>query len=434
MSLREDVGNIYKSCLSKLDPADTVYTYLKNNSDLFNNYKRVYPIAFGKASTTMMKGCLDFITKEIPDIEIVSDPVVVSTKSDFKIPYKVDLHFSSHPVPDNKSIQAGEKVLSYLSSSTKDDLVLFLISGGGSSLLAKPAPSILLNDKVKLTDLLLKSGASINEMNAVRKHMSSIKGGRLSQHALPSNCHSLIISDVINDDISTIASGPTVEDKTTYQNAYDILSKYNLLEICPKSIMEYLKKGVAKLVEESPSKIDNSTNNIICSNKLFREQLSLSSKKLGYKPIVIDEDFVGEAKFEAISLINKLIDISSRYPHEKLAIISGGETVVDMKGSGKGGRNQELALSFLANADKLPSSLDWLLLSIGTDGIDGPTDAAGGIIDNTSIKALLKSNLNIHEYLDNNDSYTFLDSISSLYKTGPSGTNVADIQIILINR
>ena len=301
-------------------------------------------------------------------------------------------------------------------------------------MLAKPAPSILLNDKIQLTDLLLKSGASINEMNAVRKHMSSIKGGRLSQHALPSNCHSLIISDVINDDISTIASGPTVEDKTTYQNAYDILSKYNLLEICPKSIMEYLKKGVAKLVEESPSKIDNSTNNIICSNKLFREQLSVSSEKLGYKPIVIDEDFVGEAKFEAISLINKLIDISSRYPNEKLAIISGGETVVDMKGSGKGGRNQELALSFLANADKVPSSLDWLLLSIGTDGIDGPTDAAGGIIDNASIEALSKSNLNIHEYLDNNDSYTFLDSIASLYKTGPSGTNVADIQIILINR
>ena len=131
------------------------------------------------------------------------------------------------------------------------------------------APTILLNDKKQLTDLLLKSGASINEMNAVRKHMSSIKGGRLAQHALPSSCHSLIISDVINDDISTIASGPTVEDKTTYKDAYDILSKYHLLEVCPKSIMEYLKKGVAKLVEESPSKIDNSTNDIICSNKLL---------------------------------------------------------------------------------------------------------------------------------------------------------------------
>jgi len=198
--------------------------------------------------------------------------------------------------------------------------------------------------------------------------------------------------------------------------------------------MEYLKKGVAKFVEESPSKIDNSTNNIICSNKLFRKQLSVSSKKLGYKPIIIDEDFIGEAKFEAISLINKLTEISSKYPTEKLAIISGGETVVDMKGSGKGGRNQELALSFLANADKIPSSLDWLLLSIGTDGIDGPTDAAGGIIDDASIQALSKSNLDIHEYLDNNDSYTFLDSIASLYKTGPSGTNVADIQIILVNR
>ena len=434
MSLREDVGSIYKSCLIKLDPADTVYVYLKNNSHLFVNYKNVYPIAFGKASITMMKGCLDFLAKEMPDITVASKPVVISTESDFELPYEVDLHFSSHPVPDNKSTEAGEKVLEYISSTKKDDLVLFLISGGGSSLLSKPAPTILLNDKIQLTDLLLKSGASINEMNAVRKHMSSIKGGRLAQHALPSYCYSLIISDVINDDVSTIASGPTVEDKTTYQDAYNILVKYSLLDIAPKSVVELLKKGIDKLIEESPDKIDNSTNDIICSNKLFREQLSVAAKKLGYKPVIINEDFVGEAKFEAISLINKFMEISDKHPSEKLAIISGGETVVNMKGTGKGGRNQELALSFLANVDKIPASLDWLLLSIGTDGIDGPTDAAGGIIDYTSTEALLSSKLDIHEYLDNNDSYTFLDSINSLYKTGPSGTNVADIQIILINR
>ena len=434
MSLREDVGSIYKSCLIKLDPAETVYVYLKNNSHLFVNYKNVYPIAFGKASITMMKGCLDFLAKEMPDITVAPKPVVISTESDFELPYEVDLHFSSHPVPDNKSTEAGEKVLEYISSTKKDDLVLFLISGGGSSLLSKPAPTILLNDKIQLTDLLLKSGASINEMNAVRKHMSSIKGGRLAQHALPSYCYSLIISDVINDDVSTIASGPTVEDKTTYQDAYNILVKYSLLDIAPKSVVELLKKGIDKLIEESPDKIDNSTNDIICSNKLFREQLSVAAKKLGYKPVIINEDFVGEAKFEAISLINKFMEISDKYPSEKLAIISGGETVVNMKGTGKGGRNQELALSFLANVDKIPASLDWLLLSIGTDGIDGPTDAAGGIIDYTSTEALLSSKLDIHEYLDNNDSYTFLDSINSLYKTGPSGTNVADIQIILINR
>ena len=434
MSLREDVGSIYKSCLIKLDPADTVYVYLKNNSHLFVNCKKVYPIAFGKASITMMKGCLDFLAKEMPDITVAPKPVVISTESDFELPYEVDLHFSSHPVPDNKSTEAGEKVLEYISSTKKDDLVLFLISGGGSSLLSKPAPTILLNDKIQLTDLLLKSGASINEMNAVRKHMSSIKGGRLAQHALPSYCYSLIISDVINDDVSTIASGPTVEDKTTYQDAYNILVKYSLLDIAPKSVVELLKKGIDKLIEESPDKIDNSTNDIICSNKLFREQLSVAAKKLGYKPVIINEDFVGEAKFEAISLINKFMEISDKHPSEKLAIISGGETVVNMKGTGKGGRNQELALSFLANVDKIPASLDWLLLSIGTDGIDGPTDAAGGIIDYTSTEALLSSKLDIHEYLDNNDSYTFLDSINSLYKTGPSGTNVADIQIILINR
>ncbi|MDG2158990.1 MAG: DUF4147 domain-containing protein [Gammaproteobacteria bacterium] len=433
MSLREDVGNIYKSCLSKLDPAASVYAHLKDNPDLFKNYKKVYLVAFGKASITMMNGCLEFI-ENLNHIKIASQPLVISTESNFKMSYKGDLHLSSHPIPDHKSIEAGEKVLNYISSSTKDDLVIFLISGGGSSLLAKPAESISLDDKTKLTDMLLKSGASINEMNAVRKHMSSIKGGRLAQHALPSHCYSLIISDVINDDISTIASGPTIQDETTYQNAYDILAKYHLINLTPKSIIEHLNNGISGLVEESPNKIENSTNQIICSNKIFREQLSISSKKLGYKPIIINEDLIGEARNEASSLIDSLIKLSNEFPNDKLAIISGGETVVNMTGSGKGGRNQELALSFLANAKKIPSSLDWLLLSIGTDGIDGPTDAAGGIIDNSSIEALSKSTLNINDFLDNNDSYTFLESINALYKTGPSGTNVADIQIILISR
>ena len=184
-------------------------------------------------------------------------------------------------------------------------------------------------------------------------------------------------------------------------------------------------------MKESIKNVDNCVNDIISSNKLYREQLSSFAKKNGYKPIIIPGDLTGEAKIEALSIIENI----NKYTHQNngpIALISGGETVVNMTGSGKGGRNQELALSFLANYKKIETQRDWLLLSVGTDGIDGPTDAAGGIIDSVSIANMKKLKMNVSTYLENNDSYTFLEKIDSLYITGPSGTNVADIQLILI--
>ena len=432
MSLREDAKKIYSSSLATLEPSGTIFNYLKKNKIISLNYKNVYPIAFGKASISMMSGFLDYLTKDFSDISIKGKPIVVSNTTDEKIEYDVDLLFSSHPTPSEKSILAGNNIINYISSSTEDDLVLFLISGGASALISKPPPSIDLVDKITLTDLLLKSGASINEINTIRKHISNIKGGRLAKLASPSTCYSLIISDVINDDISSIASGPTVADSTTFSDALIILDKYNLLEKTPSSIIKYIKQGINGETEESPKQINNCTNKIISSNRLYREQLASFAKQNGYKPIIISRDITGEAKDEALSLIeyyNKYLNDSAGEP---LAIISGGETVVDIKGSGKGGRNQELALSFLSNYKSLKAKRDWLLLSVGTDGIDGPTDAAGGIIDTISVKAMTKSDLDITSHLNNNDSYNFLKDISSLYLTGPSGTNVADIQLMLI--
>ena len=202
MSLREDAKKLYSSSLAKLDPSGAVFDYLSSNKIVSSNYKKIYPVAFGKASISMMTGFLDYLSKEFPGLPIHEKPIVVSNISNEKINYNVDLHFTSHPIPDKKSIQAGDKVINYISSSTDNDLVVFLISGGASALLSKPPSSITLDDKTILTDLLLKSGASINEMNTVRKHMSDIKGGRLAKFASPSTCYSLIISDVINDDIS----------------------------------------------------------------------------------------------------------------------------------------------------------------------------------------------------------------------------------------
>ena len=432
MSLREDAKKIYSSSIVKLDPSGTVFDYLNTNKIVTVNHANIYLVAFGKASISMMSGCLDYLTKEFPNTPIHEKPIIISNTSNENIQYDVDLNFASHPVPDEKSISAGNKVINYISSSTKDDLVLFLISGGASALLSKPPSSISLKDKIILTDLLLKSGASINEMNTVRKHMSDIKGGRLAKLANPSPCHSLIISDVINDDISSIASGPTTADNTTFKEAMDILENYKLLEKIPPSIISYIKKGINGDVDESPKEIKNCVNKIISSNRLYREQLASFATLNGYEPVMIPGEITGEAKKEALLLIEYINKHTNNPSCKPLALISGGETVVNMTGSGKGGRNQELALSFLANHEKIQTKREWLLLSVGTDGIDGPTDAAGGIIDSISVNKMDELNLDVTSYLDNNDSYNFLKEVDSLYITGPSGTNVADIQLILV--
>ena len=260
MSLRDDAINIYSSCLDKLDPRTSVYNYLKSNKILKKNYKQIYPIAFGKASVSMMDGLLDYFLENKLTNKINNKPIVISSKTNIKTNSNFMLHISSHPIPDSTSIEAADKVINYVKKSTDQDLVLFLISGGGSSLLCKPSESITLDDKILVTDLLLKSGANINEINTVRKHISSIKGGRLAQLAGPSNCVSLIISDVINDDLSTIASGPTIEDLTTYNESLKVLSKYNLTNSIPKNVLEHLTKGVDGSIDETPIKLTNITN------------------------------------------------------------------------------------------------------------------------------------------------------------------------------
>ncbi len=431
MSLREDAKLIYNRSISKINPSEVVYKHLEENQSILSNTTNLYLVAFGKASVAMMSGCLDYIHNKNLASSIYKRPIVVTSIPNSKTSYSVDMHLSSHPTPTELSISAGTKIMDYLKSSTKDDTVIFLVSGGGSSLLAMPPEEIPLHDKIHLTNLMLKSGLSINEINTIRKHMSLLKGGRLANIAMPSICHSLIISDVIDDNLSTIASGPTVPDYSSFQDAYEILGSYNLISSTPSSILDYINRGIKGLIDESPDKIENCTNTIICSNKLFRKEISLSAEHLGYSSLILDEDLIGFAREEGQNLITHINKVAKKNNH-KLAIISGGETVVNLKGLGKGGRNQELAASFLANSDMLRYDGNWVFLSVGTDGIDGPTDAAGGIIDSHSQFMLAKNNININDFLDNNDSYNLLNNIDSLFITGESGTNVADIQITLM--
>ena len=432
MSLRENALNIYTSCLEKLEPKKRVYDYLSSLKTSLVDCDKIFPVAFGKAAFSMMDGLITYLKSTNSTDKIHNLPIVISNSKSLP-DYPISEFITAHPTPDENSVLAAKTVLKYTSEINTHDLSINLISGGGSSLLCLPHDDISLNDKVLVNNLLLKCGASINEINTIRKHLSKIKGGRLSEHVYPSKSISLIISDVINDDISTIASGPTSIDHTTYSDAIDIIHRYKIEKEIPDNVMDLLKRGKSGLVSESLKNLDNTDNYIICSNKIFRKELIEAANNSGFNSFLIDRDINGVASDEAARLIDDYNSIISNSSSKRIAIISGGETVVDIKGSGKGGRNQELGLSFLHRLNGELLNRNWLFLSVGTDGIDGPTDAAGAIISSDMIDKHAALVSNIDKYLDNNDSYNCLSQLNSLYITGPSGTNVADIQILLVD-
>ena len=432
MPLRENALNIYTSCLEKLEPKKRVYDYLSSLKTSLVDCDKIFPVAFGKAAFSMMDGLITYLKSTNSTDKIHNLPIVISNSKSLP-DYPISEFITAHPTPDENSVLAAKTVLKYTSEINTHDLSINLISGGASSLLCLPHDDISLNDKVLVNNLLLKCGASINEINTIRKHLSKIKGGRLSEHVYPSKSISLIISDVINDDISTIASGPTSIDHTTYSDAIDIIHRYKIEKEIPDNVMDLLKRGKSGLVSESPKNLDNTDNYIICSNKIFRKELIEAANNSGFNSFLIDRDINGVASDEAARLIDDYNSIISNSSSKRIAIISGGETVVDIKGSGKGGRNQELGLSFLHRLNGELLNRNWLFLSVGTDGIDGPTDAAGAIISSDMIDKHAALVSNIDKYLDNNDSYNCLSQLNSLYITGPSGTNVADIQILLVD-
>lgn len=428
MSLREAANSLFKEALTLQQPSNIVFNSSLKYDSYFNKAERIFPVAIGKASVMMMDGLLCYLDKKYKS-KIFHKPIVVSNPQDNKSNYNFKHIIASHPTPDITSVNAAKEVLGYIKQSKENDLVIFLISGGGSSLLSYPVDGITIEDKIVLTDLLLAHGCNINEINTIRKHISQIKGGRLNSCALPSKSISLIISDVINDDLSSIASGPTVADSTTFRDAVEVLEKYNIFDKCPTSIKEHLNLGQMNSKMETPKAFDNNTSEIISSNKVFKETLSSLAKKHSYNVVEIEKPFESFAIDDADRLFKQVTKIEQ----SKTILISGGETLVNLKGNGKGGRNQEFALSFLKSYINSKSKKNLCMYSVGTDGIDGPTDAAGAVIDSETIKSFTDSKLDLESYLSNNDSYTFFDKINSLIKLGPTGTNVADIQITIIN-
>ncbi len=404
---------------------------VNNKTFDLKSFKRIFVVGGGKASGYMAEAIEEIFNRRIDD-GIVIVPYKTARKFKTKI---IRLHEASHPIPDQSSVDGARKIMELVAEAKESDLIICLISGGGSSLMTYPRDEISLEDKKRLTEILLKSGATINEINAVRKHLSKFKGGQLARSAYPATLVSLLLSDVVGDPLDVIASGPTVPDSTTFEDAINVLKKYNVWDKTPSSIRNLLLKGKNKLIPETPKKDDpcfNKVHNfVIGNNRIACLSVVDELKKRGLNVLLLTSLMEGEARNIGlfISSIAKEIVESNNPISRPASIIIGGESTVTVIGKGIGGRNQEIAL---ASALGISGLKGVVVASVSTDGVDGPTDAAGAIVDGDTIYRSNMKGLNAEEYLRNNDSYSFFTKIGDLIFTGPTGTNVNDMTVLIV--
>ena len=361
---------------------------------------------------------------------------VVAVKDGYTAPTRrVRLLEAGHPVPDERGAGAAREIRALAESAGPDDLLLVLISGGGSALTPAPVPPITLGDKQEMTRLLLSAGATINQLNAVRKHSSLLKGGQLVRAAAPARVEALLLSDVIGDPLHVIASGPTTPDVSTFGEALEILDRYGLRDRTPRSIVERLERGARGELPETPKPGDpvfaHVRNTVIGNNALVVDAAAARARALGFAPHALTRSLEGEAREVARDLIARGHAIrEGRGPVAAPAcLIAGGETTVTVRGKGKGGRCQEVAL---AAALELRNQRDIVLLAAGTDGSDGPTDAAGAIVDGESAERARRQDADPVRGLEENDSNRVLGSSGDLLVTGPTNTNLLDLYLVLV--
>lgn len=398
--------------------------------DNFKKFKHIYIIGAGKATASMAKAIEEILGDKITE-------GIINVKYQHIQPLKkIKINEANHPIPNEAGMKGALEIIKLAKKAQAEDVVICLLSGGASALLPVPVDGITLQEKQLTTEILLKSGARINEVNTVRKHISKIKGGRLAEIVAPARLITFILSDVVGDDLSTIASGPTAPDKTTFNDALEVLKKYDLIEKIPTSVLKYIKLGIQGKVKETPKEDDYVftlvDNFIIGNNFQTLDRARIKAEELGFNTLILSSQIEGETKEVAKvhTAIAKEI-IKTNNPIKRPAcIISGGETTVTVKGDGLGGRNQEFVLASAIEIDGLGS--DVVILSGGTDGTDGPTDAAGAIADGNSVKRAKKLGMNPAEFLKRNDSYHFFQKLGDLIITGPTNTNVMDLRVMLI--
>ena len=395
---------------------------------------RVRLLAVGKAAAGMAGAAADVLGPRL------HGGLVIAPTVDGAIP-GIEMMAGGHPVPTEASEAAGRRALALATSTAAEERLLVLLSGGASALMVVPVAPITLEDKQQTTERLLREGADIHALNTVRKHLSAIKGGRLAA-AAPAACLTLAISDVVGDDPSVIGSGPTVGDASTFREAYDVLTRFGGLDAYPARVSAHLARGLEGDRAETPTperlRQTGSEAIVIAGRTTAMTGAADEARRRGYQAITIDAPVVGEARAAAVSYA---LDIRDRAgegqrpqgPQRPLCIISSGETTVHVKGSGTGGRNQEMALALVDIVEAMsPMDHAWALASVGTDGVDGPTDAAGAIVDATTAGRAARANLSPHTFLADNNAYAFFSALGDLIHTGPTGTNVGDIQIFLL--
>jgi hydroxypyruvate reductase/glycerate 2-kinase len=426
------VKEILSAALKAADPADAVEKRCARIRAIHGagGYSRLLVIGFGKAAIPMARAM------EAGLGELITTGAVI-TKYGHSANHgltKVRVHEAGHPLPDENGVKGTEEIVALAGTADEGTLAVVLISGGGSALFVSPAKGISLEEKQETTAQLLRAGAEIQELNTVRKHLSRVKGGRFAELLYPAATVSLILSDVIGDPLDVIASGPTSPDSTTYADALATLESYGLLGSAPHAVVDTLENGLKGLLPETPKEGDPMfgivENVIIGSNRLALDAAKTAAESLGMGAEIHSAEVSGQAgdagRRLALKALTAKLHKGGRTPE---CLISGGETTVTVTGTGYGGRNMELALAFAVEIEGVPGIT---LLSAGTDGTDGPTDAAGAVVDGMTVIRARARGLDADEYLRNNDSYTFFLKAGGLLVTGPTGTNVMDIQILVI--
>jgi hydroxypyruvate reductase len=438
LTMRDDAVKIFFSGLRAVEPGAALKKYCRLEEDHFfigasrydlSQFNNVFVIGAGKASAPMAAALEDLIGERITD-------GVLNVKYGHLAELKrVKLIEAGHPVPDENGERGSQAILNLAAKAQKHDLVLCLMSGGGSALLPLPAEGLTLKDKQDTIKVLLACGATIHEINAIRKHTSMIKGGRLARATYPAALAALILSDVVGDNLDVIASGPTVPDSSTFGDCMEIFKKYKITAKLPATVVAHIASGIGGHVSETPKSGDPAfarTHNQIVGNNLEAVRAAeKEAESLGYNTLVLSSMIEGETRPVAHlhGAIAREIVKTGHPIGTPACILSGGETTVTIKGTGLGGRCQEFAL---AAALDISGNHNIVILGGGTDGTDGPTDAAGAIVDSHSVTRAKAMGLDPYHYLSNNDSYHFFKTLGDLLVTGPTNTNVMDLRIVLV--
>jgi hydroxypyruvate reductase len=429
---------VLQTALAAVDPADAVkrHVHLQGNTlqvaqTTYNlaDYAHVYVVGAGKASAAMAVALEDILGERIT-------AGWVNTKYGYTAPTRrIHLHEAGHPVPDARGAEGSRQIVSLLRGAGAQDLVFCLISGGGSALLNLPAEDITLDEMGTLTQILLRCGSTINEINAVRKHVSQLKGGDLARVAYPAQVISLIVSDVIGNPLDVIASGPTSPDPTTFAQALGVLERYNITADVPASIVRHLQRGAAGEIPETPKAGDpvfqRTHNLVVASNEHAARAASDKARELGLHSLLLSTFVEGEAREVAkvFAAIARGIAYNGHPLPRPALVVAGGETTVTVRGRGLGGRNQELALAavpYIAGLEQV------LLVALGTDGTDGPTNAAGAVCTGPTMYRAVQQGLDVGKYLADNDAYHFFQTLGDLLITVPTNTNVNDLTFVFV--